>query len=356
MKMPGRQWNNGTYRFGFNGKEEDDKVKGEGNQYDYGFRIYDPRVSRFLSVDPLTQEYPWYTPYQYASNSPIANIDLDGLEAAGVGFGWGQQQLSNPKAAENTGKALIAMGRGVGRRLWNMLDYATTHTPWNVDTRAQDDRTQNFTNLVNAVSNPKQTVNNIRQELRETGRKLMSSDPNEVGDAMAGVSVNAVMMYSAFRSITALTRTVTASGRVLFKNVESSSIRVSQETISGSRFERVFNEMKANGWKNQDPLDIVKMEDGIYTTFDHNRLAAAEKLGLDIKATAHNYNDPFPLQRAQDAFGDMLQKGKIDKLPTTWGEAVQARVLNQSKKFATQNPNGSFVRPRITGSGSNQNP
>jgi hypothetical protein len=31
-------------------------------------------------VDPLTQSYPWYTPYQFAGNSPILNIDLDGLE------------------------------------------------------------------------------------------------------------------------------------------------------------------------------------------------------------------------------------------------------------------------------------
>lgn len=33
---------------------------------DYGMRIYDSRLGRFLSVDPLTQSYPWYTPYQYA--------------------------------------------------------------------------------------------------------------------------------------------------------------------------------------------------------------------------------------------------------------------------------------------------
>lgn len=55
-------------------------MKGEGNQLDYGFRIYDPRVGRFLSTDPLTQSYPWYTPYQFAGNKPIVAIDLDGLE------------------------------------------------------------------------------------------------------------------------------------------------------------------------------------------------------------------------------------------------------------------------------------
>lgn len=58
----------------------DDEVQGTGNQYDYGFRIYNPRLAKFLSVDPLAPEYPWYTPYQFAGNTPIQAIDLDGLE------------------------------------------------------------------------------------------------------------------------------------------------------------------------------------------------------------------------------------------------------------------------------------
>ncbi|HET6244517.1 MAG TPA: RHS repeat-associated core domain-containing protein [Bacteroidia bacterium] len=69
-----------VYRYAFNGKEKDDEVKGSGNQYDYGFRIYDPRIGRFLSVDPLTKSFPWWSPYQFAGNTPIQAIDLDGLE------------------------------------------------------------------------------------------------------------------------------------------------------------------------------------------------------------------------------------------------------------------------------------
>lgn len=81
MQMPGRNYSAGNdYRYGFNGKEEDDEVKGDGNQQDYGFRIYDPRLVRFLSVDPLTKDYPWYTPYQFAGNKTIWAVDLDGLE------------------------------------------------------------------------------------------------------------------------------------------------------------------------------------------------------------------------------------------------------------------------------------
>jgi RHS repeat-associated protein len=72
---------NKQYRYGFNGKELDKNGEfGSLNHYDYGFRIYNPGIGRFLSVDPLTRSYPWYTPYQFAGNSPIANVDLDGLE------------------------------------------------------------------------------------------------------------------------------------------------------------------------------------------------------------------------------------------------------------------------------------
>ncbi|UUC47428.1 thrombospondin type 3 repeat-containing protein [Flavobacterium cerinum] len=80
MLVPNRHESTEDYRYGFNGKEDDDELKGEGNSYDYGFRIYDARIGKFLSVDPLTESYPWYTPYQFAGNTPIQAIDLDGLE------------------------------------------------------------------------------------------------------------------------------------------------------------------------------------------------------------------------------------------------------------------------------------
>ncbi|MDE3250128.1 MAG: hypothetical protein KGO82_15815, partial [Bacteroidota bacterium] len=69
-----------NYRYSFNGKENDKDVKGDGNQIDYGARIYDPRVGRFLSVDPISAKFPDLTPFQYASNLPTSGIDLDGLE------------------------------------------------------------------------------------------------------------------------------------------------------------------------------------------------------------------------------------------------------------------------------------
>jgi len=75
--MHKRSYENEEYTYSFNGKELD---KATGWQ-DYGFRDYNPVYKRFDRVDPLTFKYPELTPYQFASNTPIAAIDLDGLEA-----------------------------------------------------------------------------------------------------------------------------------------------------------------------------------------------------------------------------------------------------------------------------------
>ncbi|QWG10696.1 RHS repeat-associated core domain-containing protein [Flammeovirga kamogawensis] len=68
------------YRYGFNGKENDTDLSSSQLIQDYGFRVYNPVIGKFLSVDPLTKSYPMLTPYQFASNMPIWAIDLDGLE------------------------------------------------------------------------------------------------------------------------------------------------------------------------------------------------------------------------------------------------------------------------------------
>jgi hypothetical protein len=60
-------------------------------------------------VDPLTSSYPWYTPYQFASNTPIQAIDLDGLESFGVAtnasvrYAYSMTQNNRPPSAGTIG-------------------------------------------------------------------------------------------------------------------------------------------------------------------------------------------------------------------------------------------------------------
>ena len=77
--MPGRNYQSASaYRYGFNGKENDKEVKGNGNSLDFGARIYDPRLGKWLSVDPLQAKYPFLSPYNFVANNPINSIDPDG--------------------------------------------------------------------------------------------------------------------------------------------------------------------------------------------------------------------------------------------------------------------------------------
>jgi RHS repeat-associated protein len=94
MLMTERSFSSESYRYGFNGQEKDDEIKGSGNSINYLARIYDTRLGKFLSVDPLTRSYPELSPYQFASNTPIWAIDLDGLEAWKTTSVWTKEKVA----------------------------------------------------------------------------------------------------------------------------------------------------------------------------------------------------------------------------------------------------------------------
>lgn len=68
------------YRYGFNGMEKDNEVAGNGVDYDFGDRIYDSRIARWLSTDPLQKKYAGLTPYHFTFDNPIAFKDQDGRD------------------------------------------------------------------------------------------------------------------------------------------------------------------------------------------------------------------------------------------------------------------------------------
>jgi RHS repeat-associated protein len=79
--MPGRSFSSNKYRYGLNGMEKDDEIYSEsGTSYNFGARIYDPRLARFLSLDPLSKKYPDLSPYTFAANMPIIAVDFNGEE------------------------------------------------------------------------------------------------------------------------------------------------------------------------------------------------------------------------------------------------------------------------------------
>jgi hypothetical protein len=80
-------------------------------------------AAKFLSTDPLYKDYANLTPYQFASNTPLSAVDLDGLEAKVAIAGQGQVGQTHYNASDNGGNAAWAMAMQV-----NGFKYNKAHT------------------------------------------------------------------------------------------------------------------------------------------------------------------------------------------------------------------------------------
>jgi RHS repeat-associated protein len=67
-----------SYRYGFQDQETDKELWGGAVSYLY--RIEDPRLGRFFSVDPLAPEYAYNSPYAFSENRVLDGIELEGAE------------------------------------------------------------------------------------------------------------------------------------------------------------------------------------------------------------------------------------------------------------------------------------
>lgn len=76
--------------------EKDDEIKGKVNSYDFGARLLDPRVGRWLSRDPLEAKYTGITPYSVSLNSPVLLKDPDGREVIIVDPETGESTIYVP--------------------------------------------------------------------------------------------------------------------------------------------------------------------------------------------------------------------------------------------------------------------
>lgn len=182
------------YRYGFQGQERDDEIKGEGNSLNYEYRMHDPRLGRFFAIDPLAGSYPWNSPYAFSENRLIDCVELEGLEAENVHYYNMKKQKDGsykPKLDHSGSTLVIKTVNAVFRSSMNKketkikkADHGEQTTTTNVYTYWSDDG-KTITRQV-VVSNgldsdvPKQQVNVIKQTVIEKETVDRSAEPDGI--------------------------------------------------------------------------------------------------------------------------------------------------------------------------------
>ena len=116
-------------------------------------------------------------------------------------------------------------------------------------------------------------------------------------------------------------------------SMDPNNIRFSQSSVNGAA--EIIDSMKKNGWVGE-PIDIVKMPDGKFTTADNTRLLAAKYAGINVKVKMHSYEEILP-KKMIDRF--TTKKG----VPSTWGDAINLRIGKQNQLYRELYPSGSNI-------------
>ena len=108
------------YRYSFNGKED----VGEQRWWqDYGARMYHRGLGRFMSADPLIvgqKKYAWLSGYQFAGDTPIWAIDLDGEETKiTIRSPWYTQEVQKALKAQDELRAMKLTFRALNLKFDN---------------------------------------------------------------------------------------------------------------------------------------------------------------------------------------------------------------------------------------------
>ncbi len=126
--MPNRHGNDNQYRYGYQGSEKDDEIKGNGNSYTTEFRMLDPRLGRWLSIDPLASSFPGQSPYCTFDNNPIMFNDPSGLAAEGGPGDGDKKTFSGPSLQEVAQSA--QKNSNSGALEWGTADGQTFNGPY----------------------------------------------------------------------------------------------------------------------------------------------------------------------------------------------------------------------------------
>ncbi len=128
--LDGRTIQGDFYRRGFNGMEKDDEMKGSENSYTTEFRFLDPRLGRWLSVDPLSGQFSWQSPYCSFDNNPIFFNDPNGLKSKGNGDPPGLPAKKTESDGSQRDWQVYDDFKDVNGDLWTLSQKGENSTIW----------------------------------------------------------------------------------------------------------------------------------------------------------------------------------------------------------------------------------
>jgi RHS repeat-associated protein len=340
MLVPNRHKAGDDYRYGFQGQEKDDEIRGgEGNSINYTFRMHDPRVGRFLSIDPLFREYPHNSTYAFQENKLGLGTELEGRELQehiwlatdaaihpnGVGahiMGFGEGLSDTVVGIWDAVTSPVKTVKGTGNLIvWGVVGSQFSKQ---VDNTLGTSSTEAGDAFLNSVYNG---GNNLINGNGEQRGRVVGNIAGSILGAKGLDKLGKIAKLAIYNRCAVL--------------VDAKLIRFSQKTMNGPIFDKIVGSMKAKGWSGK-AIDVVEMKDGMYTALDNKRLAAAQETGIQAKVNVYKYDDVLPKARA-DAF-----EKQYKTRPNTYGEAAELRIKNQGNNFSTNNPNGATEQPRAT--------
>ncbi len=180
---------------------------GDLNWYDYGFRNYDPQIGRFTQLDPLSNVFAELSPYQYASCEPVANVDLDGLEATEI--------LTAAKTAETAAEPVLSIvgnlepvvvyparvaakmspsvlsvvghfGLGIFKGAWDLVKGVGEVVMHPITTASM---------IVHVVLHPIQMVKAIGKAVKQTYRDFKTGNANTKADILGQAILNVAAQF-----------------------------------------------------------------------------------------------------------------------------------------------------------------
>jgi len=255
MLVPHRTFSSPEYRYGFQGQEKDDEVKGNGNSLNFKFRMHDPRVGRFFAVDPLTPKYPHYSPYSFSGNKVVHMVELEGLEELSFKI-----HMSMYSGRPNLGLAsyvtdwyndkaktkVDAAGRGVHKLASNIA----VMRPMTLEESNELDNTGYLEYYKNLASNLKKIPSNLKKVIKEYGNTL------EKGTAENKIESSIVLLGT-------VTSMLKGKGGNTIKGIASAGFKISTKSLIGANQLYKCKQFAKDFIKNKKSLNFIKPGDKI---------------------------------------------------------------------------------------------